>query len=198
MGGGEVVRYLARFRDHTVTQAVLIGSVVPYMLQTPDNPKGVPQAVFDQMAQGIADDRAKFWAGFFPQFYGTGLLRQAVSHEVIEWSRQVAMQASLKATLACAQAFATTDFRPDLKAVTVPTLIIHGTDDATVPIDVSSRQAAAGHRRQRAEGVRGRPARAARLAPGRDPRRRPRVPARRRLSGPPAPRAIRHGGCVAG
>ena len=144
MGGGEVVRYLARFRDHTVTQAVLIGSVVPYMLQTADNPKGVPSAVFDQMAQGIAADRAKFWAGFFPQFYGTGVLSGSVSREVIEWSRQMAMQASLKATLDCARAFATTDFRPDLKAVAVPTLIIHGTDDATVPIDVSSRQAAAG------------------------------------------------------
>jgi pimeloyl-ACP methyl ester carboxylesterase len=144
MGGGEVVRYLARFRDHTVTQAVLIGSVVPYMLQTPDNPKGVPQAVFDQMAQGIAADRAKFWAGFFPQFYGTGLLKHTVSQETIDWSCQVAMQASLKATLDCAAAFASTDFRPDLKAVTVPTLIVHGTEDATVPIDVSSRQAAAG------------------------------------------------------
>ena len=54
------------------------------------------------------------------------------------------MQASLKATLDCAEAFSSTDFRPDLKAVTVPTLIIHGTADATVPIDVSSRQAAAG------------------------------------------------------
>jgi non-heme chloroperoxidase len=144
MGGGEVVRYLSRFRDHSVTQAVLIGSVVPYMLQTPDNPKGVPQAVFDQMAQGIAADRAKFWAAFFPQFYGSGLLRANVSDEVIEWSRAVAMQASLKATLDCATAFSTTDFRSDLKAVTVPTLIIHGTADATVPIDVSSRQAAAG------------------------------------------------------
>jgi non-heme chloroperoxidase len=144
MGGGEVVRYLARFRDHTVTQAVLIGSIVPYMLQTPDNPKGVPQTVFDQMAQGIAADRAKFWSGFFPQFYGTSLLTRTVSQEVIDWSCRVAMQASLKATLDCAKAFSSTDLRPDLQAVTVPTLIIHGTEDATVPIAVSSRQAAAG------------------------------------------------------
>jgi pimeloyl-ACP methyl ester carboxylesterase len=144
MGGGEVVRYLARTPDHTVKQAVLIGSVVPYMLKTADNPKGVDQAVFDQMAQGIAADRAAFWAQFFPSFYGTGVLSHPVSDEVIDWSRQIAMQASLKATLACAQAFSTTDFRPDLRAVKVPTLIIHGTDDQTVPIDVSSRQAAAG------------------------------------------------------
>jgi len=144
MGGGEVVRYLSRFRDHTATQAVLIGSVVPFMLQTPDNPKGVPQAVFDQMRQAIAEDRAAFWAGFFPQFYGTGLLKGRVSQELIDWSANVAMQASLKATLDCVTAFSSTDFRPDLPAVTVPTLIIHGTADATVPIDVSSRQAAAG------------------------------------------------------
>jgi non-heme chloroperoxidase len=139
MGGGEVVRYLSTFPDHTVTQAVLIGSVVPFMLQTADNPDGVPQAVFDQMAQGIAADRPKFWAGFFPDFYGAG-----VSDEVIAWSCQVAMQGSLKATLDCAKAFSSTDFRPDLKAVRVPTLIIHGTEDATVPIEVSSRQAAKG------------------------------------------------------
>jgi pimeloyl-ACP methyl ester carboxylesterase len=144
MGGGEVARYLARFPTHSVERAVLIGSVVPYMLKTPDNPKGVDRGVFDGMAQGIREDRAKFWAGFFPQFYGTGLLRQPVSAEVIAWSCTVAMQASLKATLACAEAFATTDFRADLKAFRVPTLIIHGTGDQTVPIDVSARQAAAG------------------------------------------------------
>ena len=87
------------------------------------------------------------------------------------------MQASLKATLDCAKAFATTDFRPDLKAVRVPTLIIHGTDDATVPIDVSSRQPRRGIAGSVLKEDRGRPARAARLAPGRDPRRRPGVPA---------------------
>jgi len=144
MGGGEVVRYLSRFPDNTVRQAVLIGSVVPYMLQTPDNPKGVPQATFDQIAEGILADRPKFWAGFFPQFYGTGLLSHPVSDEVVAWSAQVAMQGSLKATLGCATAFSTTDFRPDLKAVKVPTLIIHGTADVIVPIDVSSREAVKG------------------------------------------------------
>lgn len=144
MGGGEVARYLSRNPNHTVTHAILIGAVVPYMLKTPDNPNGVPQAVFDQMAQGITEDRAAFWGAFFPDFYGNGVLRQPVSAEVIEWSRQVAMQASLKATLACAQAFSTTDFRPDLRAFTMPTLVIHGTADKTVPIDTSGRAAAAG------------------------------------------------------
>jgi non-heme chloroperoxidase len=144
MGGGEVVRYLARHREHTATHAVLIGSVVPYMLKTADNPHGVDPSTFDQMAAGIRADRARFWADFFPQFYGNGLIRHPVSAPVLEWSRQIAMQASLKATLACAEAFSTTDFRPDLPAVRVPTLVIHGTGDQTVPIDPSARAAAAG------------------------------------------------------
>ncbi len=63
---------------------------------------------------------------------------------MLEWSRAVVMQASLKATLACAEAFATTDFRPDLSAFHVPTLIIHGTSDKTVPIDAAGRAAAHG------------------------------------------------------
>ena len=141
MGGGEVVRYLARFAN-TVTHAVLIGAVPPFLLKTADNPDGVDRSVFDGMKTGIAEDRAKFWAGFFPQFYGSRLLSQPVSDEVIEWSRAVAMQASLKATLDCVDAFGTTDFRQDLAAIRVPTLVIHGTSDATVPIDISGRAAA--------------------------------------------------------
>ena len=142
MGGGEVARYLSRYNGKNVSQAALVASVVPYMLKTSDNPDGTPQAMFDKMTAQMKEDRAKFFASFFKDFYGVGLISQPVSDEVIEWSRQVAMQASLKATLACAEAFATTDFRPDLSAFTVPTLIIHGTADKTVPIDASARHAA--------------------------------------------------------
>ena len=72
------------------------------------------------------------------------MLSSSVSDEVIEWARSVSMQAGLNATLGCAKAFATTDFRPDLAAFKVPTLIIHGTDDKTVPIDAAGRAAAKG------------------------------------------------------
>lgn len=142
MGGGEVARYMSRHGGKQVVQAGLISSVVPYMLKTADNPNGVDQSVFDQMTAGMQKDRAHFFTGFFRDFYGVGLVSHPVSNEVIEWSRNVAMQASLKATLDCAHAFATTDFRSDLAAFTVPTLIIHGTADQTVPIDASGREAA--------------------------------------------------------
>src|SRR6185369_13959677 len=120
MGGGEVARYLGRHGSDRVSQAVLIASVVPFMLKTADNPEGVDRATFDKMAAAIREDRAKFWTSFFADFYGVGYLTQPTSDEVISWSARLAMQASLKATLDCAAAFAATDFRPDLQAFTMP------------------------------------------------------------------------------
>lgn len=144
MGGGEVARYLSRHNGKGVSQAGLISSVVPYMLKTDDNPHGTDASVFAQIAAGIKQDRAHFFAGFFRDFYGVGLVSHPVSNELVENSVNVAMQAGLNATLGCATAFGTTDFRPDLAAFTVPTLIIHGTSDHTVPIDAAGRAAAKG------------------------------------------------------
>jgi pimeloyl-ACP methyl ester carboxylesterase len=143
MGGGEVARYMSRHGGKSVAQCALISSVVPYMPKTDDNPHGTDPAVFAQMAQGIREDRAKFFAGFFKDFFGVGVLSHPVSEALLEWARAVSLQASLKATLECAKSFSTTDFRSDLAAFTKPTLIIHGTGDKTVPIDASARAAAA-------------------------------------------------------
>ncbi|WP_404308995.1 alpha/beta fold hydrolase [Neorhodopirellula lusitana] len=142
MGGGEVARYMSRHAGRHVQQCGLISSVVPYMLKTNDNPNGVDQSVFDGMSEALLADRPKFFADFFKNFFGVGLMSHPVSEEYLHWTRSVAMQASLKATLACANSFATTDFRPDLAAVNVLTLVVHGTADATVPIDASGRPAA--------------------------------------------------------
>ncbi len=141
MGGGEVARYMSRHRGQGVAKAVLVSSVVPYMLKTADNPDGTEQTVFDEMTKGMKADRAAFFGSFFKDFFGAGVLSHPVSDELLQWARTVSMSASLKATLACAKAFATTDFRPDLKSFNVPTLIIHGTADKTVPIDAAGRAA---------------------------------------------------------
>ena len=137
MGGGEVARYMSRHNGKNVVKAALVASVVPFLLKTPDHPEGVDQSAFDGMAAMMKKDRASFWGAFFKDFFGSG-----VSNEVLEWARKQAMEASFKATLACAKSFSSTDFRPDLKAFTVPTLIIHGTADKTVPIDITARAAA--------------------------------------------------------
>ena len=137
MGGGEIARYMSRHDGAGVTQAVLISSVVPYMLKTDDNPEGVPQATFDEMADGMKRDFRAFFTGFFKDVYG-----KKVSEEERDWAWATAMKASQYATMQSANAFATTDFRLDLPSLTVPTLVIHGTADKTVPIDATSRQVA--------------------------------------------------------
>ncbi|WP_079246887.1 alpha/beta fold hydrolase [Sphingomonas turrisvirgatae] len=147
MGGGEVARYMSRHGGKGVVSAALIGSVVPYLLKTDDNPHGVPQAQLDEIGQSVKQDRAAFFRNtFFKQFFGVGLISHPVSDEVIHWAWNIAMQASLRSTLEAAKAFGSTDFRPDLAAFDVPTLVLHGTADATVPIDATGRAAAAGIR----------------------------------------------------
>ncbi|HVF63670.1 MAG TPA: alpha/beta hydrolase [Casimicrobiaceae bacterium] len=146
MGGGEVARYMSRHGARNVRSAILIASVVPYLAKSDDNPEGVDRGTMDKMTMGLEKDRAEFFKGFFKDFYGVGLMSHPVSDGMLEWSRQVAMQASLRATLACAKAFATTDFRQDLGSFHVPTLVIHGDADKTVPIAATARKAAEGIR----------------------------------------------------
>lgn len=144
MGGGEVARYMSRHDGRGVVSAGLIGSVVPYMLKTDDNPDGVPEEQLQQIAEGIKKDRPKFFADFFKDFFGVGYVSSPVSQETLDWAWRLAMQAGLKPTLACAESFGHTDFRGDLPAFRVPTLVLHGTGDKTVPIDATGRAAAAG------------------------------------------------------
>lgn len=142
MGGGEVARYLSRHGGKGVTRAVLVGSVVPYLVQADDNPEGVPHSTLEDMTAQMKDDRAKFMRNFLDQFFGVGFITSPVSEERLDWAWNITQQAGLKPTLACAEAFAFTDFRPDLASFTMPTLIIHGTSDKTVPIDPTGRAAA--------------------------------------------------------
>jgi len=143
-GGGEVGRYMSRHEGKSVVQAVLVSSVLPFRLKTEDNPGGTEQAAFDKTALALREDRPRFLSGFFRTFFGVDTASDPVSDELLEWARDVSMQAGLNATLACLESFSRTDFRPDLAGFRVPTLIVHGTEDQTVPIDASSRAAARG------------------------------------------------------
>ena len=142
MGGGEIARYMSRHGGKGVARVGLISSVAGYLLKADDNPDGVDGSVFDGIKDGIVKDRPHYLAGFLQDFYGVGWISSPVSQEVLDWSLMMAMQAGLAGTLACVDAFGRTDFRPDLPALTVPTLVIHGTADKTVPIDASARTVA--------------------------------------------------------
>lgn len=142
MGGGEIVKYFSRHGGKGVSKVALIGSIVPFMLKTDDNEDGVPQEVFDGMVEKINEDRAAFLGDFSKQFYGVGMLSHPISEQAMTYDLTVAMQASLKATLDCANSFSSTDLRKETPSINVPTLIIHGDKDATVPIKTSSDHAA--------------------------------------------------------
>lgn len=142
MGGGEVARVLGRHGSGRIARAVLIGAVTPFLLKTDDHPEGVDRSVFDGIRAGILADRAQFFTDFGRAFLGADQPGATVSEGALRWTLTMALQASLKGTIDCVGAFSETDFRPDLKAFTVPTLLIHGDGDAIVPIDLTSRTAA--------------------------------------------------------
>jgi non-heme chloroperoxidase len=144
MGGGEIARYLTRQSSSRVAKAVLVSSVAPYVLKDGSNPDGVDQSVFDEIKANIRKDRFDFLQMFGKQFYGVGIISQPVSQALLDWTFTLALMASPKATIDCVDAFSRTDFRADLASFTVPTLIIHGTADKTIPIDPTGRAAARG------------------------------------------------------
>ncbi len=142
MGGGEVVRYLSRHGSARIAKAVLISSVAPYMLKTDNNPDGTPEETFDGFYKNLLKDRFDFLQTFGPQFYGRSAIHHTVSQGVLDWTFSMAIQANLRATLEELKSFSTTDFRAEMKSITTPFLVIHGTGDKTVPIDAAGRAAA--------------------------------------------------------
>jgi pimeloyl-ACP methyl ester carboxylesterase len=137
MGGGEVARYMGRHGGARVSKVAFISAVTPYLLKTDDNPDGVDQSVFDDILDGLNKDRADFLQTFGKQFYGVNLLSHPVSQAHLDGDFARAYVASQRGTVECVKAFSSTDFRDDLTQISVPTLIIHGDDDKTVPIESS-------------------------------------------------------------
>jgi non-heme chloroperoxidase len=140
MGGGEVVRYLSRYGVSRVSKAVLVSAVTPYLLKTSDNPDGVDPKVFEEIEENLRKDRPAFLSDFGPKFYGRSVVHHTVSEPVLEWTQSMALTGSLRSTLQTAKSWSSTDFREEMKGITIPVLVIHGTSDNTVPIDASGRR----------------------------------------------------------
>ena len=141
-GGGEVARYVAKFGgpQGRVAKAVLVSAVPPLMLKTEANPGGLPIAVFDGFRDALAANRAQFFLDVpTGPFYGFNRPGAKVDEGVIRnWWRQ-GMQGSAKAHYDGIKAFSESDQTEDLRAIHVPTLVLHGEDDQIVPIDDSAR-----------------------------------------------------------
>jgi len=140
MGGGEVARYIANHGEERLHSVVFAAAVPPYLLKTSDNPDGpLTEEKAKEMEDGLKQDRDTFFDGFTRDFFSAdGELK------VDEKTRQDAIalcrQSDQTAALGCMKAFATTDFRKDLEKVSVPTLVLHGDSDATVPYEGSGKR----------------------------------------------------------
>jgi len=137
MGPGEIVRYLSRHGSTRVSRLVLISSALPFMLKTADNPGGIDPSAFAE--------RRSQWLKDLPQFLARNaraFVTPETSAETVAWISQLGAQASLKALLDTNHAIAETDLRDDVSRVKLPTLIVHGAQDKSAPLDLTGNRIA--------------------------------------------------------
>jgi len=143
-GGGEVARYLGRYGSERVAKAALVSSVPPFMLKTDDNPGGVPISAVDELRDGSVADRSQLYRELADgPFFGNNRPGANVSQGMRDAFWLQGMQAGHKSALDCIEAFSETDFRDDLQAFDIPTLIVHGDADQVVPYEVGGKASAA-------------------------------------------------------
>jgi non-heme chloroperoxidase len=142
MGGGELARHIGRHGTGRISQAVLLSAIPPLMLRTPDNPEGVPEEVFESIKKGILTERSQYWRDAAEAFFGANRPHNRVTQGNKDAFWYMAMHESIRAGVACVDAFARTDFHEDLKRFDIPTLVVHGDDDQIVPIDATGRKTA--------------------------------------------------------
>jgi non-heme chloroperoxidase len=140
MGTGEVTRYLGKYGSGRVRSAALLGVIPPFLLQTDDNPEGVPSSTFDSIKDAIATDRYAFFKSFFDDFYNVDKLApDRISDQAWRASFNLACTAGPYATYAVVDTW-TTDFRDDVAKFDVPILVIHGTEDRILPFDNTAKR----------------------------------------------------------
>ena len=141
MGGGELARYVGRHGTERICQAVLLSAIPPLLMQTQENPEGVPAPFFEDIKNGLRNERSQFFRDTAEGFFSANRAdtRATQGNKDAFWF--MAMQQSIKAGLDCVTAFAETDFTEDLRQLQVRTLVVHGDDDQIVPVDATARKA---------------------------------------------------------
>lgn len=139
MGGGEVARYIANYGEERLHSAVFAAAIPPMLMKTDDNPDGpLDENTANEMAEGLQEDSNAFYDQFTKQFFSPNADGKImVSEEERQKALTLSKQADKTAALGAMEAFGTTDFREDLLKITIPTLIIHGDADGTVPFEGS-------------------------------------------------------------
>ena len=142
MGTGELARYTSKYGSGRIAKLAFLASLEPFLLQTDENPEGVPQSVFDGIVEAATGDRFAWFTGFFQNFYNLDEnLGKRISEEAVRGSWNVAVTSAPIAAFAVVPTWIE-DFRSDVAKVReagIPTLIVHGTSDNILPIDSTGR-----------------------------------------------------------
>jgi len=139
MGSGVIVRYLSRYGSGRVSRIVLMAPAMPYLLKTQDNPEGAAAEFFEATRAAIRKDFPKWLTDNSDGFYLPG--RFDVSQATTQWTINLILSNSLKAVIEGARQVAETDFRKELQGITLPALVIHGSADASIPVQFGRRTA---------------------------------------------------------
>lgn len=142
MGGGEIVRYLSRHGDRRVARIVLLAATPPFLLKTESNPDGVDGSRFEAVRAVWRTDFPQWLEDSQGPYLGDGLPGCAVSESTRRWTMNDMLTTSLQAAIDCNRAVVETDFRDELRAIELPTLIIHGDHDASAPIELTGHRQA--------------------------------------------------------
>lgn len=138
LGGAEVVRYLTRYQSRRVSHAVLIAPATPFNLKTGDNPGGKPGEVIEKARESLKHDLPRLAAEAAPDFFGSP--KYSVSKETIDWwCRMFLDRCSIKVLSDLWKIMNETDFRPELRTIRTPTLILQGDIDKSVSLESNSR-----------------------------------------------------------
>ena len=143
MGTGELARYVKNHGHERVAKLAFLASLEPFLVQADDNPEGVPQEVFDGIVDAARSDRYAWFTEFYRNFYNLDeTLGERISEEVVTASWNTATKSAPVAAYAVVPTWIE-DFRSDVDAVRragKPTLILHGSADRILPIDVTGRR----------------------------------------------------------
>jgi len=146
MGCGETARYLSRHGADRIARVALVSPITPCLLLTEDNPEGAPREIFEEHEAAQLNDRPHYtnmegaikFFGLGSQWPGPDL----ISPEMVQWLMSLILECSPKANIECFRSFWMSDFRPDMRSFTMPTLIIHGEKDQSAPLDMCGRRTA--------------------------------------------------------
>jgi non-heme chloroperoxidase len=139
MGGGEIVRYLTRHGHGRVARAALVAPLGPFPLRAEDNPHGFDPAVVAAVRAGWKEDFPAWMDASADGYVGKGLPGCSVPAGLVEWTKQDMLQSSLLALIECNRTGVETDLRTEMTRIAVPTLIIDGDHDQSIPTELSGK-----------------------------------------------------------